>query len=62
MPKSCARRNTVMEQTKTILNPLIEKIRAMLEPLGFEVYPFKVNKIIAIFNKTNRIESFVQSK
>ena len=43
-----------MEQTKTILNPLIEKVRAILEPFGFKVYPFKVNKVKAFFNIINR--------
>nr|XP_022307638.1 LOW QUALITY PROTEIN: methylmalonic aciduria and homocystinuria type C protein homolog [Crassostrea virginica] len=31
-----------MERIKTILNPLIEKVRATLEAIGFEVHPFKV--------------------
>ena len=42
MLTSGARLDIVMERIKTILNPLIEKVRATLEPLGFEVHPFKV--------------------
>lgn len=42
MLTSGARLDIIMERIKTILNPLIEKVRAKLEPLGFEVHPFKV--------------------
>ena len=42
-----------MEQTETGQDILVKKVREILEPFGFEIYPFKVRAyVIAMFRQS----------